>query len=55
MNVFPTWFNASGSRGKKQPGVSYFFLPILREISSTILGRKSASTLSTMLAISSGS
>src|SRR5208337_614535 len=33
----------------------YFFLPILREISSTILGRKSARTLSTMLAISSDS
>src|SRR5579864_8730039 len=30
----------------------YFFLPSLREISSTILGRRSASTLSTMLAIS---
>jgi hypothetical protein len=34
---------------------AYFFLPILREISSTILGRMSARTLSTMPAMSSGS
>jgi len=33
---------------------SYFF-PILREISSKIFGRKSARTLSTMLAMAAGS
>ena len=44
--------NNGGPETPSARDAAYFFLPSFLEISSTILGRKSASTLSTRLAIS---
>src|SRR5271169_5317358 len=42
-------------RRSERKACVYFFFPILRETSSKIFGRRSARTLSTMLAIAAGS
>jgi hypothetical protein len=47
--------HASEEQARRNKLVASYFFPILREISSKILGRKSARTLSTMLAMAAGS
>jgi hypothetical protein len=55
FEIFPFSVQLTGAGGCLRFDASYFFFPILREISSTILGRRSARTLSTMPAMSSDS